>query len=93
MVGHYTGDDTDTYHFISVLYEGIDWGYGFHPHVGGFSNEDVLDVQRVSREQQSRPDVPFYPFTKSQLLNAGKPEFVDKNSAYRAFVDFLRCSY
>ncbi|QSO49354.1 YecA family protein [Alicyclobacillus mengziensis] len=93
MVGHFTGDDTDTYHFISVLYEGMDWGYGLHPHVGGFSNEDVLDVQRVIREQQSRPGVPFYPFTKTQLLNAGKPEFVDKNSAYRAFVDFLRRSY
>lgn len=47
----------------------------------------------MKKEHQSRPDLPFYPFTKTQLLRAGEPGFVDRNPSYKAFVDFIRRNY
>jgi hypothetical protein len=57
------------------------------------SQSRVFDYSRVKKEHELRPDLSFYPFTKSQLLAAGKPDFVDRNSSYRTFVDFIRENY
>lgn len=93
MVEDYTGSIVDKNHYLNVLFEGIPYGYAIRAHADGFTNDDVIDVLRVKREHQSRPNVPFYRFPKAQLLRAGQPGFVDKSPAYKAFVDFLRRSY
>lgn len=53
----------------------------------------VMDPDQVKREHAMRASLPFYPFTKGQLLLAGEPGFVDRNPSYRAFVDFIVRTY
>jgi len=36
-----------------------------------------------------RPNVDYYPFTKTQLLNAGVPDFFDKTPEMTRFINFL----
>ena len=93
MVEDYTGARVDTYDYLNVLFQGIAYGYAIRANMDGFTNEDVFDVEQVIQEHLARPNVPFYRFTKAQLLRAGKPGFVDRSPAYHAFVDFLRHSY
>jgi len=93
MVEDYTGARVDTRTYLNVLFQGIAYGYAIRANLDGFTNEDVFDVEQVMQEHQARPNVPFYRFTKAQLLRAGKPGFVDRSPAYQAFVDFLRHSY
>jgi hypothetical protein len=59
----------------------------------GFSNIRVWDPSRVKKEHQLRSSVSWYPFTKKQLLQAGEPNFVDRNPIYQGFVDFIRNNY
>lgn len=59
----------------------------------GFSNIRVFDAGKVKKEHQIRDVLPYYPFTKEQLLQAGEPGFVDRHPIYQAFVDFIRSNY
>ena len=93
MVEQYLGAGVDVHHYLNVMFEGIAYGWAIRSSRDGFMHEEVFDETQVIQEQHSRPNVPFYPFTKAQLLRAGKPGFVDKGPAYKAFADFLRRSY
>lgn len=57
------------------------------------SHLDVEDPEQLLAEQNLRAAVPFYPFTRKQLLEAGEPEYVDRTPAFRAMVDFLLANY
>src|SRR5699024_10396321 len=60
-------------------------------HVSGQGDADhrVQDAEWVKREQKMRKDVPFYPFKKKQVLEAGEPGYVDRSGAYRKFIKML----
>ncbi|WEG14712.1 SEC-C metal-binding domain-containing protein [Pullulanibacillus sp. KACC 23026] len=55
----------------------------------GFSNIRVLDPARIKREQQVRTTIPYYPFSKHQLLVAGESGFIDRNRSFVQFTQFL----
>jgi hypothetical protein len=59
----------------------------------GISEYRVLNSREIKEEHRARPDLPFYPFTKAQLLRAGEPGFVDRNFSFRAFVRFIQENY
>lgn len=59
----------------------------------GLIHHRVSDANKVKQEQESRPDLPFYPFTKEQLLRAGEPGFIDRHPSYLAFVIFITSTY
>lgn len=90
---HYMGTDMRLGEYLFVL----EAAQAFYREVKldsvGFSNYRVWDAKRLKEEQQIRLDLPFYPFTKDQLLHAGEPGFVDRNASYQAFVDFIRKNY
>jgi hypothetical protein len=55
----------------------------------GYADHRVQDAEWVKREQKMRKDVPFYPFKKKQVLEAGEPGYVDRSGAYRKFIKML----
>jgi hypothetical protein len=89
----YTGVSVRIGEYLSVLDESISFYWKIQPDSDGFSNILIKDPRHVQQEQESRLNLSFYPFTKSQLLYAGEPEFVDRNSSHKAFVDFIRMNY
>lgn len=93
LINKYIGTEFDTFELLEVLSEAKDYGHDILGDIRGFWHLEVFDVDDVIREHQSRPDVPFYPFTKAQVLRAGQPDFIDRSPAYKAFVDFLTQSY
>lgn len=84
---------TDSGDFISVLHDSILFYQKILPSSTGFHNHLIMDTKQVEQEHDSRLNLSFYPFTKSQLLSAGEPDFVDRNPSHRAFVDFIRMNY
>lgn len=59
----------------------------------GYYNARVNDVKEVLKEHRARPDLPFYPFTKEELLKAGEEGYVDRTEELDGFVEFLLENY
>lgn len=93
LMKHHTGINLSIGDYLFILEESESFYRGIRLDSKGFSNSRVWEVERVKKEHQSRTDLPFYPFTKTQLLRAGEPGFVDRNPSYQAFVDFIRKNY
>nr|WP_304516408.1 hypothetical protein [Cohnella sp. CFH 77786] len=61
---------------------------------GGFSDSRVVDPDRIQREQAMRSGLDFYPFTREQILQAGKQaDFYVKNKPYNDLVRYLLSHY
>ena len=59
----------------------------------GISDHRVIDSWKIKEEHRARPDLPFFPFTKAQIMRAGEPDFIDRNFSFRSFVRFLQENY
>lgn len=59
----------------------------------GFADLLVMEPYKILQEHASRPDVPFYPFSKEQLLRASETEYLDNTRPRREMVSFLTSSY
>ncbi len=59
----------------------------------GLSHDRVLNDQEIIREQNARPELDYYPFSRKELLQAGEPDFVDRNPSYLNLVAFLTENY
>lgn len=55
-----------------------------------YSNDDP---ESILEEHKLRAQLEFYPFTRQQLLQAGKPDFSDKPKHYQDFVRYLMTTY
>jgi len=90
MLKKYTGKTRETFElqdYFTVIHHVEN--HEFYSNEEGFSYHQVLDSKRVMQEQQKREHVPFYSFTKDQLLEAGEPGFVDRNETYTKLVKLL----
>jgi hypothetical protein len=85
----HTGKKPRLSDYLRILEESMPFYMTINHDSTGFSNIRVWDSKRVKAEHAQRPDLPFYPCTKAQLLQAGAPDYIDRNSSYRAFVDFI----
>jgi hypothetical protein len=93
FLGTYTKEPLDIHAYLEVIYNGEPNNKGIYVNEYGFSNIRVFDPIRVKKEHQMRKSVPFYPFTKEQLLKAGQPGFVDRNTSYVQLVNFITNHY
>jgi hypothetical protein len=93
LLESYTKEKLDIHAYLEVIYNGNPINKGIAVNEDGFSNIRVFDHSRVKQEHQMRKSVPFYPFTKEQLLKAGEPGFVDRNSSYVQLVNFITKNY
>ncbi|WP_423409038.1 SEC-C metal-binding domain-containing protein [Heyndrickxia sp. MSNUG] len=75
---------SDYYRRIRIL----PYSYG-----GYITNDSILKVESIIKEHKARPDIPYYPFTKIQLLKAGESGFVDKSPEMVKFLRFLSEAY
>ncbi|MHB8918901.1 MAG: SEC-C metal-binding domain-containing protein [Desulfocucumaceae bacterium] len=93
MLQKHTGEKIDVVQYIDLMHDAACYYREVRGVSSGYSNIRVWDPERVKKEQEARPDIDFYPFTREQLFSAGEPGFVDRNSAYKDFVDFLLKNY
>jgi hypothetical protein len=89
MLEDYTKTKINIREYLTVIYEANSFRKEHYSNGEGYSNVRVFDSKKVKQEQEARKTIPFYPFTKQQLLIAGEPGFVDRNSSYMQLVDFL----
>ena len=88
-----TGKDVDYVEFYQVMSSACDY-YGQADKIPeGFKNDSVFEYEKILGEHNRRPEVGYYPFTKTQLLKAGEPDYVDMTPAMRKFVFFLSNHY
>ncbi|MEI3611906.1 YecA family protein [Pseudogracilibacillus sp. SO30301A] len=89
MLEETTKESINIEEFLAVILNANSYFDEIHIDNELYSNFRVFDPERVLQEHQSRSSVPFYPFTKQQLLTAGEPGFVEKNQSYVQLVKFL----
>lgn len=92
MLEKYYGK-TDFYSYIGVITGAVKYYREMKFHLVAYCNTRVFDAKQVISKQQSRPNINYYPFIKEQLLAAGEPGFVDRNSSYIGFVNFIVNTY
>jgi hypothetical protein len=78
---------------IDILFESLTFYNEIKLDSHGFSNSRVWDSERVKEEHALRLTVPYYPFTKAELLQAGEPGYMDRHPSYRGFVQYIRKYY
>ncbi|WP_099353264.1 YecA family protein [Fredinandcohnia onubensis] len=93
MIENYIKEPLRLHDYIQVLHDSDSYKKGIVSDDVGYSNRRVFDPKRVKYEHQARKDVPFYPFTKEQLLEAGEPSFVDRNLSYIQLVNFINQNF
>ncbi|WP_102345828.1 SEC-C metal-binding domain-containing protein [Bacillus sp. Marseille-P3661] len=89
MLEKYTKEKIDFIECVNVIQDANTYRKEIYIDEDGFSNRRVFDPKRVKQEHKVRGNVPFYPFTKQQLLTAGEPGFVERNQSYTQLVNFL----
>ncbi|MBM7660323.1 hypothetical protein JOC85_001090 [Bacillus mesophilus] len=89
MIEKHTNEKLYLHEYLEVMNDAISYRKDIIITESGFSNPNVSDQQMIMQEQEMRKNLPFYPFTKQQLLSAGEPGFVDQNHTYLKLVSFL----
>jgi hypothetical protein len=89
MLECYTKERINLREYLDVIYDANKYRKENYPTDYGYSTSRVFDSKKVMQEHQARKTLPFYPFTKQQLLAAGEPGFVDRNISYTELVNFL----
>ncbi|WP_062051347.1 YecA family protein [Bacillus sp. JCM 19034] len=80
---------TDYGHYFRVIHEAIDYYEKIQSVHQGFSHYLVDNIEEVLQQQKSRVGLDYYPFTKEELLQAGEPNYVEKNLHYQQMVSLL----
>ncbi|MRH41606.1 hypothetical protein GH741_02830 [Aquibacillus halophilus] len=89
MVQTYSKETVEVRDFFQVIFDANEYMEDFQVGGYGFSDQAVVEPQSVVEEQEKRKDVPFYPFSKQQLLKAGEHEFIEKNDSYHQMVQYF----
>ncbi|RDW15427.1 YecA family protein [Oceanobacillus chungangensis] len=93
MVEKHTGETLTYPEYIAVIHDAMAYRRDFQIDENGYSNIRVVDPKQIVEEHQSRENVPYYPFTKNDLLTAGEPEFVERNESYLQLLNFILDKY
>ncbi|GAB2671776.1 YecA family protein [Paenibacillus thermoaerophilus] len=89
-----TGAAVDVPEFSGVLREASEYYAQIRVDAGDrVSHSRVADPEKVVGEQEFRAELEFYPLTKSQILKAAEPDYIEKNQYYIDLVRFLRAIY
>ncbi|WP_066052154.1 YecA family protein [Robertmurraya korlensis] len=59
----------------------------------GLVDKRVIDQKEIFAEIEKRPSIDYFPFTKQQLLKAGKPEYIEKTREMQRLIQFLQQYY
>ncbi|AIF42870.1 SEC-C metal-binding domain-containing protein [Virgibacillus sp. SK37] len=89
----YTGESINIQDYLEVIFDANKYHDEISFSAAGFSYWRVEDPESVIREHKKRKDVPYYPFTKKQVLQAAEPGYVEKNEMYKQLVTFILKNY
>jgi len=59
----------------------------------GYTHKLVIDGEDLIDEQEARSEIPYYHFTKAQLLQAGEPDFIERTRELNSVIEFLSGYY
>lgn len=95
MIEKLTGERLDTFQYIDILNDAARYYTQIKPNDAGFGfcNARVFNAQMVVQEQNARPIVDYYQFTKEQLIKAGEAGYIDRTPALSRFINFLLYHY
>ncbi|HHX70503.1 MAG TPA: zinc chelation protein SecC [Gallicola sp.] len=83
----------DISEFVSVISFAIDYYRQIQFTDHGYKDKRVLDDRALIKEHNLKPDIDYYPFSKNQLINAGKGYYINDTPEMKAFIAFLQNSY
>lgn len=83
----------DISEFVSVISFAIDYYRQIQFTDHGYKDKRVLDDRALIKEHNLKPDIDYYPFSKNQLINAGKGDYINDTPEMKAFIAFLQNSY
>ncbi|WP_212959093.1 SEC-C metal-binding domain-containing protein [Cohnella xylanilytica] len=89
---HYSGELSDAW-LHEFLWQRAEYAGGMQAGAYGFADEAVVDAEKIVAEHEFRSALPFRPFTTEELLEAGVPDYVDRNLSYRTFLNFIVSNY
>ena len=89
LLEKYTKQPLDALDFFRVIWDANRYRNSITIHVDNFSHVRLDDYKRIKEEQEIRSNLPFYPFTKKQLLQAADPDFVDRDESFLEFMSYL----
>lgn len=93
MASELLRQEIDFKEFSDVLTSASDYyqqmGYSLY----GFVDKRVYNVEKTFEEIEKRSSIGYYPFTKRQLLKAGKPGYVEKTREMKSLIQFLQQYY
>ncbi|MFD2630111.1 SEC-C metal-binding domain-containing protein [Oceanobacillus kapialis] len=93
MLESYTKVEVDLRDYFEVIHDGNSYQEEMYSDIEGLSYWRVIDPQKVKLEHKRRKDIPFFPFTKEQLLRAGEPDYIERNKSYMQLVEYLSGNY
>jgi hypothetical protein len=93
MLEDLIGEELDSYVYSGVMAETIACYEQVRFTATGYCDDRVYDEEYVLAEQKLREHIPYYPFTREQLVKAGKPSYIEKSSELEEFIEFMRDSY
>ncbi|WP_269635344.1 YecA family protein [Oceanobacillus manasiensis] len=93
MIESYTRNEVDPRNYFEIIYEANVYQEEMYIDREGFSHWRVTDPKKVKHEHKKRDDLPFFSFTKEQLLRAGEPDYIERNKSYMQLVQYLTRNY
>ncbi|WP_246943574.1 SEC-C metal-binding domain-containing protein [Bacillus pinisoli] len=89
MLEKYMNEKLDLREYLNVIHDAKAYSKEIKIDETGFSNRRVFDPKQVIKEHEMRKGVPFYPFSKEQLLTAGEPGYIEITKSFQQVVSFL----
>lgn len=93
IIAYYTGTKPELKDYLDVICDAAMFYKEIRMDHSGFSNSEVSNAGEIIKENNSNVTLPFYLFTKDQILTAGEPGFVDRNPSYQALVRYIESNY
>ncbi|MDD4169452.1 MAG: SEC-C metal-binding domain-containing protein [Desulfotomaculaceae bacterium] len=88
-----TGNEVDFLELFDVVSIASDFYDQVRLSPYGLADTRVFDAEKVVAEQNKRPGVDYYPFSKRELLIAGEPGYIDRPPAMNRIIDYLSEHY
>lgn len=93
LLNKYTGYKPEGFELSKVLHEATNYHMWFKWTIFGWADSKVTDPESVIREQESRADIDYYPFSKDKLLQASEKNYLDKTQGYDQLNRYLKTHF
>lgn len=88
-----TGNPIDILEYMDVVFKARSYYDEIQIIDSGYAHKLVFDGEELIEEQKARSEIPYYPFTKAQLLQAGEPDFIERTRELNSVIEFLSDYY